>query len=37
MGDTYTLETDFDLNEDNVGTFYGIKATTNGGYQVSAT
>jgi len=37
VGDTYSVETDFDLDEDNVGTFYGIKATTNGGYQVSAT
>ena len=37
VGDTYTVETDFDLDEDNVGTFYGIKATDNGGYQVSST
>lgn len=37
VGDTYTVETDFDLDEDNIGTFYGIKATDNGGYQVSST
>ena len=37
MGDTYTVETDFDLDEDNVGTYYGIAPDGEGGYQISAT
>lgn len=37
MGDTYSLETDFDLDEDNVGTYYGIKPDGEGGYQISTT
>ena len=37
MGDTYSLETDFDLDVDNVGTYYGIKPDGEGGYQISAT
>lgn len=37
VGDTYTVETDFDLAAENIGTFYGIKPDGNGGYQVSAT
>lgn len=37
MGDTYSVETDFDLTDANVGTFYGIKPDGQGGYQVSAT
>lgn len=37
VGDTYTVETDFDLVEANVGTYYGIKPDGNGGYQISAT
>lgn len=36
VGDTYTIETDFDLAATAVGTYYGIKPTSNGGYQVSA-
>ena len=37
VGDTYSLETDFDLAESNVGTYYGIKPDGNGGYQISST
>lgn len=37
VGDTYTLETDFDLAAANVWTYYGIKPDGHGGYQISST
>ena len=36
MGDTYTIETDFNLASTDVGTFYGIAPDGHGGYVVSA-
>lgn len=43
VGDTYTLETDFDLAATNVGTYYGIipeedtDSNPTGGYLISTT